>query len=199
MPMTIVGIDISMGATGVVVIRGGLKCPTELVSSHVCSAPDPDGTGTDKGMRLHELGSAIESAIGARRIEGTFVEGYSFGSPHAARRIAETHGAVFAMLWRVYRQMPVYVSPMTAKKAACPMHPGFSKDNWARAGKTGKWKRSMPDKADVIRGVYREFGVSLATDAEADAFSVAIAGLRANPRLFPVETTGKVRDLRKVR
>lgn len=196
---TVVGIDISMGATGVVVIRGRLGTPSCLLSSWVCSAPESDKSGTDKGFRLCELGNAVSNAIGDETPDEIFIEGYSFGSPHAARRIAETHGAIHAMLWREYGARPHYVPPASAKKAACPDHPGWSKANWEAAGKKGPWKRAMPDKVDVIRGVHKNFGLSLATDAEADALCVAVAGVRSTRTgggLFLLETTRHFIDRR---
>lgn len=189
MPIHLVGLDLSIGATGVVVMKykpvskggddGGYKDEFDVLSSSVCGAPDPKGGDVDKAERLFLLSESVAKSIaewGPFDEMLLFVEGYSFGSPHAARRIAEVHGAIFSKLYSKFFVEPRYVTPASAKKVACPDYHGWSKDNWLRAGKRGKWKRSMPPKEDVIMGVAQRFKVGFATDAEADAFSVAVAG-----------------------
>jgi len=173
----VVGLDLSLSATGVVVVKIG-KDRHKLIRSAVCSAPEPGGVD-DKGLRLSELADSVVSQVGLFPDEHYlfFAEGYSFGSPFAARRIGETHGAVISRVYQQFRAPVRYVTPASAKMIACPNHPGWSKDKWAAAKKPGKWKRSMPSKEDVMRGVFDRFKISLATDAEADAFCVAIGGL----------------------
>lgn len=179
----VVGLDLSLSATGVAMISVG-KAGHRLLRTAVCSAPDPDKSEMEKGLRLHELTEAIVGVLRQRPGIGPyddvyfFAEGYSFGSPFAARRIGETHGAVFARIWNSFRHPIAYVSPAAAKLVACPNHYGWSKEKWAAAKKAGKWKRSMPSKEEVMRGVFDQFGLSLGTDAEADAFCVAVAGLK---------------------
>lgn len=188
MPTHLVGLDLSIGATGVVVMKhrpltkndkSGYKDEFDVLSSSVCWAPDPKGGDVDKAERLFLLSESVAKSIaewGPFDEMLLFVEGYSFGSKHAARRIAEVHGAIFSKLYSKFFVEPIYVTPSSAKKVACPDYHGWSKDRWAKAGKKGEWKRSMPDKDDVIMGVAQRFKVGFATDAEADAFSVAVAG-----------------------
>ena len=190
----IVGLDLSLSATGVVVLaHQGVNSTISLrlLASYVCSAPAPDGTETDKGLRLYELTQKIADGI-SKHVPyescsdiHVYAEGYSFGSRNARERIGETHGAVFAGIWADFERPVSYVTPATAKRVACPDHYGWSKANWEAARKTGKWKRSMPSKEEVMLGVYRRFGLRLATDAEADAFCVAYSGMMKNPWFKP--------------
>lgn len=198
----IVGLDLSLSATGVVVLAYGgktSKMALSLVASAVCSAPKPDGTESDKGLRLHELTRVIIKEIARHVPQGAnpnaesffYAEGYSFGSRNARERIGETHGAIISGIWREFISPVLYVTPAAAKRVACPDHYGWSKDHWERARKPGKWKRSMPDKEQVIYGIHKRFGLRFATDGEADAFCVAYAGLMSH---LWYTVSGKISD-----
>lgn len=187
--MDVVGLDISIGALGIAVFRMGSRNMVNgdwvqywrLVDSCVVAAPGSDGTDTDKGERLYKLGEAVAAAIRetvlSRDDSKVFCEGYAFSRPQGARRIAESHGAVHASVYGVLRRPISYVAIMDAKKVACPSWRGWSKSDWAASGHPGKYKYCMPEKQDVINGMWERFRLQFATDAEADAASVAIHGI----------------------
>lgn len=195
----IVGLDISLSATGVGVLEIFEGGKIKLVSTFVCSACESDGTKTDKGERLAglwgEIGHSLKHVKQHVHSESTrfFAEGYSFGSKHAQQTLGEVHGVIHERLWSEHYLPLVYIAPITAKYTACPDWPGRSIANWNAAGKKGPWKRSTPDKEDVLRGLFDRFGLKVATDAEGDAICVAIAGARS---LGLISTGNKVVDAR---
>lgn len=180
----VVGLDLSLSATGVALFThnlgvSGPKTNMRLVRTTVCSACPSDGTRTDKGERLHGIWREIVLAIGDPSPDVEFVvfaEGYSFGSKFSQQTLGEVHGVVHERVHAEYGVHVRYISPATAKKVACPRWHGWSIANWTAAGKTTKWKRSMPGKEDVLRGLWTEHKLRIATDAEGDAICVALAG-----------------------
>lgn len=199
----VVGLDISLSATGVAVLEIFEGGKIKLVSTFVCSAGESDGTKTDKGGRLAglwgEIGHSLKhvrnnvQANADNKGVSIFAEGYSFGSKHAQQTLGEVHGVIHERLWSEHYLPLVYIAPITAKYTACPKWPGRSIANWKAAGKKGPWKRSTPDKEDVLRGLFDQFGLKVATDAEGDAICVAIAGARS---LGLISTGNKVVDAR---
>lgn len=180
----IVGLDISLSAAGVSILEIFNGDKAKLVATFVCSACESDGTKTDKGARLAGLwdliGHSLKHVRRAVCQDGThfFAEGYSFGSKHAQQTLGEVHGVIHERVWSEHQLPIMYIAPITAKYTACPYWPGRTKHLWAAANRKGPWKRSTPDKEDVLRGLFAEFGLRIATDAEGDATCVAIAGAR---------------------
>jgi len=182
----VVGLDISLSATGVAILEIFDGGKTKLVSTFVCSACGSDGTRTDKGERLaglwDEIGHSLKHIrnhvpVGVyNKGASIFAEGYSFGSKHAQQTLGEVHGVIHERLWSEHGLAMRYIAPITAKYTACPDWPGRSIACWKAAGKTGVWKRSTPGKEDVLRGLFDRFGLRIATDAEGDAVCVALAG-----------------------
>ena len=140
--------------------------------------------GDDRSLELHDRLRAIHVAIfenvkimslGDPILVG--IENFSRGSTY--RR--EEMGAVFAAAVTAFpRSYPIaLVTPKQAKAIACPRWPGFNGDNWRAAGRTTKFKLSMPGKDDILNGLYRRFGVALHDEHQADAACVAIAAIAA--------------------
>jgi hypothetical protein len=111
------------------------------------------------------------------------VEGFSFGS----RFRREDMGAAVASIrlaWRhtfeSLRSPPPMrvVTPARAKAAVYPEWHGFSLANWKAAGKTAKFKRSMPDKDSVRSAFFRRFEIGdsvICSSHVCDAACVAVA------------------------
>lgn len=198
----VVGLDISLSATGIAFLEIFAGGKVKLTGTMICSAAGSDGTRTDKGARLAgiwgEIGFQLKHVRNAVHEDSThfFAEGYSFGSKHAQQTLGEVHGVIHERIWSEHLLPVVYVAPITAKYVACPDWPGRSIANWKAAGKTGKWKRSTPDKEDVLRGAFDQFGLRIGSDAECDAVCVAIAGARSIGVISPGNKT--VVDVRRM-
>ena len=175
-----IGLDLSINNVGItrvgVQLRANGKLWVQVQSRHTIK------DGDNRSLALHDRLRAIHTAIGVYILRMSLddpilvgIENFSRGSKF--RR--EEMGAVFAAAVTAFSRIHpiVLVTPKAAKAVACPTWSGFNGANWRAAGRTGKFKLSMPEKDDVLNGLYRRFGVSLHDEHQADAACVAIAAI----------------------
>jgi hypothetical protein len=176
------GIDPSLSATGMVLLKAVCvrgRVEVEVLDTRI------ERTSYEWPMvsRVNQLCGSVRtfSRVG-NNLDRFAVEDFARG---AKFRREEQGMAVGALLVGLGPRPVVMVSPLDAKMVACPKWPGLSKANWAAAGYTKKFKRSMPGKADVISGLQRRWSLTFHDDALADAACVAIyaacRALKVNP------------------
>lgn len=186
-----IGLDPSLTGTGISALqftlgtRGRYRVtepwPGRLV------APDPELSLT---TRLSEIVDGVEAYltyIGERTAAYDVVwvvgiEGFSRGSRFRREEAGMAHAAALIGVGRSGMTVSQTVTPLDVKKVACPLWPGYSKANWVANGYTRKFKRSMPGKVSVQRGLERRFGIKIENDNVSDAACVAIAAVAASGR-----------------
>lgn len=187
----VIGVDPSFAACGLACVRlqritddAGITVRASEVKLLGHATIRTDSTD-DHADRLWDLHVGVREFMEKHGASLYAVEGFAFGAKFQREVQGMVHGAILVSL-RVGGAAKIeVVTPMQAKKVACPEFPGWSKANWSKAGYTQPFKRSMPEKATVMSGLRRRFGfVGLVDDAVADAACVAIA---AGYRSFGVD------------
>ncbi len=177
---TYVGVDHSLSACGFaeIVVRDG------QIASHRAATV---GTDPVDGLssRLGLIGTAFLEFIDWEKDPRFAIEGFAFGARFSRETMAMVVGAIRYAAAAMRPADPEFVTipPATVKRVLVPEWHGFSLDNWTAAGRTTKFKRSMPPKEDVIAGLFRLYGINCLDDAQADATGVAIAAAIKNGRL----------------
>lgn len=117
-----------------------------------------------------------------RGIRKVGVEDFARGFPFMREEMGMVVGAVRAAIYREFEIEVETIPVRAAKIVACPRWPGLNKDNWLAAGRTTKFKASMPDKSSIVSGLQRRYKIKARNDHEADACCVAISLARKHGR-----------------
>ena len=155
--MISIGLDLSLAATGVCVIKNG----TTLFRGLVKSKPTPDGTPTDELMRLLRIVGEIESILDEHCPDNTadvvVIEGLAFMARNTTA-LVQLAGLNYFVRQIVYKaQVPfAIVAPSSLKKFI-----------------TGK---GIGDKNIILLEIYKRYGETILDDNEADAFGLAQLG-----------------------
>lgn len=201
----VLGIDASLTATAVFAaevnipaVRGGVPAEEWFVNYRTMQGATDSSDPID--LRLYQMHLDVYGFVkglfggSPETIGGAAVEGFSFGARFQRENMgmavaAARLGYVHAFPRDARPPLIGTVSPAAAKKMACPTWAGFSKENWARAKRAGKFKRSMPDKDAVRSGFFARFkiGASVVStehlcDAACVAACVAESLYRRGPR-----------------
>jgi len=165
--VTIIGHDPSLTGYGLAAINVTNGKPT-LIDSEIFSTD----ASTPTAQRYLEI---YRWAVGFVTNHKPYMVGIetvpSFAKLGSSAQVAEITGiGVVASA----PHEPVRVTASTAKRWVLPNWPGLSKANWAAAGRTTKYKRSMPDKNSVINELYRRFRFKLTDLNASDAALVAL-------------------------
>lgn len=175
-----IGLDVALSSIGVAaVLARGDAIVARVVRSQVTKK-------CGLSMRLAGLGAfaatLVEEAIRSPKARGAElaigVENFARGFPYMREEMGMSVGAVRAVLYGRWEVEVVTVPVREAKLVACPGWPGFNKANWERAGRTTKFKASMPDKGSVISGLHSRFGIIARDEHQADAACIALAVAR---------------------
>lgn len=175
--VTVIGVDPSFSACGLACVEIWGSGAVKILGSEVVRTTPDD----DHADRLWDIHVAIREFVGKwnagdRYVSVYAVEGFAFGAKFQREVQGMVTGAALVSLRVGGAGKIEIVTPMDAKKAACPDFPGWSKAKWAAAGYTKPFKRSMPEKVTVMSGLRRRYGFTgLVDDAIADAACVAIA------------------------
>lgn len=178
----VIGVDPSFSACGLAYVRirsihsadgkAVLSSAVDLVDHATIRTDSTD----DHADRLWDIHVGVREFAAKNTAAFYAIEGFAFGAKFQREIQGMVHGAILVSLRVGGANKIEIVTPMQAKKVACPDFPGWSKENWAKAGYTAKFKRSMPEKTTVMSGLRKRFGFTgLVSDAVADAACVAIA------------------------
>ncbi len=143
---TIFGFDLSLTATGWMVLEDGEKLTGGTYKSKLTGMP-----------RLDDIQSALHDIIQMRPNSTVLavVEGYAFGGSPKAHSLGELGGVIKLMLWRM-RIRTLIVPPTTLKKFV-----------------TGS---GVGDKGNVMKDIYKHWGVETLDNNASDAAACAIMG-----------------------
>lgn len=149
-----IGLDISLTGTGLVILEKGKIIQQKLIKSK----PIPNGTPRDEVLRMLKIVEEIEDVVSEYNPTIAVIEGLAFG---IQKTTSLTQLAALNFFTRArlidYRIPFVIVFPTTLKKFI-----------------TG----SGASKKDVLMmEIYKRWGVSIADNNEADAYSLAQVGL----------------------
>lgn len=142
--MKVVGLDLSLTATGVAsvdtaAVLAGITRPHHYATLSVRQ------TGLE---RLHLLRQAIEDATSGADIVA--IEGYSFGSKNSqAHALGELGGIVKLELWSA-NQPFVVIPPANVKRFACGKGNAKKEEVFAAAIRRLSYKGDSPDEADAL-------------------------------------------------
>lgn len=169
--VVVIGIDPSFTACGIASVLVSSN-EVRVWASEVISTPSED----DYAERLWAIHSGVREFV-SRTTEATVhaIEGFAYGAKFNREAQGMVYGACLVALRVGGAEKIEIVTPAQAKKIACPDFAGWSKDKWAAAGYTTKFKRSMPEKATILSGLRRRYGFAAMSDAVGDAVCVAIA------------------------
>jgi Holliday junction resolvasome RuvABC endonuclease subunit len=185
--VTYVGIDHSLSACGIAEVT--IHTRDRKVIGHRAATFGTDSK-TEMSERLHYLGVNVARFIDWGKMPVLSIEGFAFGAKYQRESMGMVVGA---LRFAIADKRPLdpgleVIQPREVKVALVPDYFGWSLDNWVASGRrrdkapmrTNKkgvvsFKTTMPEKSDVIAGLYRLYGINCLADAEADATGVALA------------------------
>lgn len=198
----VLGVDPSLTATGVVVLRVGVahklevrRAKCEVRFAGVCKTePSREMSVRLKAIYTYiydvcreQLGAQTSACVdGDNEHQIWAVEDFARNARFAREEAGMVQGVCRLAVLDSGRDVPVdpvCVSPRTAKQVACPEWPGWSKKHWQRAGYQSRFKMSMPDKKSVLSGLRSRWGLFCPNDAVGDAVCVALVAAAGVLRL----------------
>lgn len=150
MPLTVIGLDLSLTSTGAVVLSPGEEPHNVAQESMVIKSKF-------KGeARLEHIREQVMVLVGLNQPDLIVLEGYAFGRPNAMAALGELSGVIKHSL-HVQGWPFMVVPPTRVKKYVC-----------------GKGNAK---KDEVRLGVYKRWGFEAKTNDEIDAYGLARIGL----------------------
>lgn len=140
------GIDLSLAATGIVVIEKGVSTPA--YQGVIETEPHQP-----LGERLHTIAEGVTVLLNAYKPEEYCAEGIAGNYKGNGIVIVQVHGAVRAALWKSGRLPPYYAGGSTLKKFV-----------------TGNGRG---EKSDIKMGLLEKWGARMPNNNEADAYGLA--------------------------
>lgn len=185
MPLShIFGVDASLTNTAIVAVSlHDFRRKSLSQSIRVCKVET--SPRADLADRLRQIATTAESFFRSVRLDPQFhesavaFEGFSFADRYRQYDLGAVQGVLRVSVRTTLGVLVSSITPGNAKAFICPEWPGFSKANWAAAGRRGPWKRSMPGKADVAHALFARYRFDPADEHVVDATLVALTHARA--------------------
>lgn len=183
-PSHVVGIDASLTNTALVAIDlAGLrrKPLTACVTTRLIET-DPSDQFADRLITIYRAADGFFSQLRARTDyagAAVAVEGFSFGDRFRQYDLGAVQGILRVTCRAATGLLIASVTPQTAKRFICPEWPGWSLQHWIANGYRGKFKRSMPGKADVAAALFARYKFDPGNEHVVDATLVALAHAHA--------------------
>jgi len=117
------------------------------------------------------------STIGVCAFDDLGIENVSRGSKFRREEMGMSFAAALIGSYSFVRKgsaSVTLVTPQQHKVMLCPNWHGTNKVNWEKMGRTGKFKRSMPDKISTMSALYATHKIKVTNDHESDAAAIAI-------------------------
>ena len=145
--MKIVGLDISLTSTGLVVLEDGV-----MIFNKAIKSKNEGKTVEERLNRISEIIDELKANIHNKNIDVIVIEGYSFGSRVGMAYTIGELGGIARWEFRGYKMFEI--APTQLKKFI-----------------TGKGKC---DKNLILKEVYKRYNVDFDSDDIADAFALAM-------------------------
>lgn len=148
---TIVGLDLSLTSTGIVVLSGN-----EIIAQKVVRSSPVGPLPVDEAKRLHDISEEVLKSV-PDDADLVAIEGIAFmvSKTTALVQLAAINFLIRIGLWKRGIKF-IIVSPPTLKKFI-----------------TGK---GVAQKDEIILSIYKQYGHTILNNNEADAFSLAAIG-----------------------
>ena len=205
----VLGIDASLTNTAIVSVSlADFRRKSLSESVRVCKIETTPAL--DLADRLDQIEVLASSFLSSVRGSPGFgpaavaIEGFSFGDRYRQYDLGAVQGVLRVAVRRRLGLHVTSVTPQASKAFACPAWPGFSKDNWSAAGRSGPFKRSMPNKHDVAQALFARYRYNPGDEHVVDAVLVALAyartlGVLPDAKAPPVPVARPVRPSRPLR
>ena len=113
-PYRIMGLDLSLTGTGVVVLDAG---EGKIVRAQTIGySLDKDATEQQRLDRLVNLAAGIKTLIEETHPHVIVIEGHAYGARFGGAALAELHGVVKVQIYYLTKQAPMVVAPKKARK-----------------------------------------------------------------------------------
>lgn len=167
----VIGVDPSLTACAIVVLEIVHGTSIKLVHHTIVSTESGRTIGSRLNQLCYECGRIRTAHADTGHVWATVESPPQGARMHNSAVLAQTAGACVMGL----DPLPTTMHTAAAvKRFIVPHWHGASKDNWARSGRTHKFKRSQPSKIAVASHLASRYGINLLDHNLSDAAALAV-------------------------